>query len=62
MALTDLNFQAGEGQDFILELPDASYTGELNDILTQSNEGQYILSEIPEVVGGQGNNIFISVD
>lgn len=58
MALTDINFQEGEGQDFITELPNAVYTGELNDALVEHGGSQYLLSEIPGVEGG-GGNIFI---
>ena len=57
MALTDINFQEGEGQDFILELP----TGTLHsptDILIESSGGQFLLLETPIVTGG-GSSIFI---
>lgn len=57
MALTDINFQEGEGQDFVVELP----TGTLNsptDILTESEGGQFMLLETPEITSG-GGSIFI---
>jgi len=60
MALTDVNFQEGEGQDFILEIPTAVYTGVVSDILVEPNSTQYLLLEMPEIVaGGGGGNIFI---
>ncbi len=58
MALNDVNFQEGEGQDFILELPGVIYSGSVNDILVESGSTQYVLLEIPEITGG-GGNIFI---
>jgi hypothetical protein len=59
MALTDINFQEGEGQDFINEIPLTVYTGSLSDINIESNGSQYIVSEIPEVISSTGGNIFI---
>ena len=60
MALEDINFQEGEGQDFINEIPADVHSGSLSDITTEENGGQFLLSEIPEVVdGGGGGNIFI---
>ncbi|HRH23936.1 MAG TPA: hypothetical protein PK295_04910 [Candidatus Magasanikbacteria bacterium] len=58
MALTDVNFQEGEGQDFILELPSVAYGGTANDILVETNGSQFLLLEAPEITGG-GGNIFI---
>ncbi len=58
MALEDVNFQEGEGQDFILEIPSAVYVGSLNDILTETSSTQFPVLEAPEVTGG-GSNIFI---
>lgn len=61
MALTDINLQEGEGQDFILERP----VGTLNapaDILIEASGESYPANEIPEVVGGGGDNIFIIND
>lgn len=57
MALTDINFQAGEGQDFIIEIPNTTFTGNLADVLAESNSSQFLLLEIPLVTGG--GNIFI---
>lgn len=59
MALTDVNFQEAEGQDFILEIPNNVYSGSLSDFLLEENGGQYLLIETPEVQGGGGGNIFI---
>ncbi|MBP6857851.1 MAG: hypothetical protein KBC11_01525 [Candidatus Pacebacteria bacterium] len=57
MALTDINFQEGEGQDFITEFPFIAYVGSVNDILVEANGTQYLLLEAPEKTGG--GNIFI---
>lgn len=57
MALTDINFSQGEGQDFILEIA----AGSLNapaDILIEPSAASYPVNEIAEEVGG-GSNIFI---
>lgn len=59
MALEDINFQSGEGQDFINEIPSTVYTGSLSDITIESNSAQYPVSEIPEVISTGGGNIFI---
>lgn len=48
MALTDVNFQEGEGQDFILEVPIAVYVGSVTDILVESGGSQYPVNEIPQ--------------
>ncbi len=56
MALTDVNFQEGEGQDYIVELPTASYSGTLSDISTETDSTQYSVLEVPATEGG---NIFI---
>lgn len=58
MASLDILASAGDGQDFILEIPvgNSSYTPD--DILLGSN-GVPLLSEIPVVEGGAGSNIFI---
>lgn len=58
MALTDVNFQEGEGQDFIVEIPSAVYVGVLNDIVVETNGSQFLVSELPQATGG-GGNIFI---
>lgn len=61
MALTDINFQEGEGQDFIVEVPAASYSGVLTDITVEPSGSQYLLVETPQVSGG-GDNIFVISD
>ena len=58
MALTDINFQEGDGQDFILEIPTAVYVGTIDDILVESRDAQRPVVEVPLVTGG-GGNIFI---
>ncbi len=55
MALTDINFQEGEGQDFITEFPSVGYVGAMSDIVVESNGSQYPVLEIP----AGGGNIFI---
>ncbi len=54
MALTDINFQEGEIQDFLLELPTATYSGVLTDILVEPGGNQFLLLEAPEL-----GNVFI---
>ncbi len=56
MALSDVNFQEGEGQDFLLELPTAIYVGSVNDILNEPSSAQLPVMELPESEGG---DIFI---
>lgn len=62
MALTDIDFQEGEGQDFIVELP----VGTLNapvDILIETESAGYPVLEAPEIVDqGGGGNVFIIND
>ena len=58
MALTDVNFQEGEGQDFIVEIPSAVYIGVLEDIVVETSGGQFPVAELPQATGG-GGNIFI---
>lgn len=59
MALLDINFQEGEGQDFILEIPTHVHTGAITDFLIESDGTQFLLLETPLVTGGGGSNIFI---
>ncbi len=59
MALTDINFQEYEGQDFILELPVVVYSGSVSDFLSETDSGQFPDLETPLITGGGGNNIFI---
>ena len=60
MALEDINFQEGEGQDFIVEIPTAVYSGSLSDINIEDSGSQFLLSEIPAT--GGGTNIFVMSD
>lgn len=55
MALSDVQFQEGEKQDFIVELPVASYSGAFTDVLIEPASTQYLLLEAP----ASGGNIFI---
>ena len=55
MALTDVNFQTGEIQDYIVEIPSAGYAGEIDDINIEPSSTQYLVTEIPR----GGGNIFI---
>jgi hypothetical protein len=60
MALTDINFQEGEGQDFTVEIPTASYAGSLTDITIETNGSQFLLLETPLITSSPGGgNIFI---
>jgi hypothetical protein len=47
MALTDILFPEAE-DDFILEIPSASYAGALTDIILPSSSGPFVL-EVPAV-------------
>ena len=55
MALTDVNFQEGEVQDYLVELPTASYVGTIDDIVTESSGSQFLVMETESA----GGNIFI---
>ncbi len=55
MALTDVNFQDGEIQDYIVEIPSEAYAGSVDDITIESSSTQYLVTEIPR----GGGNIFI---
>jgi len=57
MALTDVNFQEGDGMDFVIEVP-AGTLGTPTDILMET-DGTLLLLEAPLVEGGGGGNIFI---
>ncbi len=57
MALTDINFQPAEQQNFIIEIP----TGILNapvDIMFEPSSTQYLVMELTILSAG-GGNIFI---
>jgi hypothetical protein len=59
MALTDINFQEGEGQDFMIEIPAIVYSGAVNDVLVEADGSQNLILETPQITGGSENNIFI---
>ncbi len=59
MALDDINFQEGEGQDFIVEIPLGLLNAPL-DILAETDGNLFVL-ETPEVTGG-GDEIFIMME
>ena len=57
MAINDIVASSGDGQDFILEIPNgnASYTP--SDIVIEK-DGSLLCTEVPLATGG-GGNIFI---
>lgn len=56
MALTDVNFSEGEGQDFLVEIPAAVHNGSVADVVYPS-DAQYLVNEIPAQEGG--GDVFI---
>lgn len=60
MALTDIDFSEGEGQDFIVEIP-AGTLGTPADLLVEAGSDGFLLLETPEATGG-GDEIFILSD
>ncbi len=60
MALTDIDFNEGEGQDFIVELATGTL-GTPGDILVEAGSDAYLLLETPAGQGG-GDEIFIIND
>ncbi len=58
MALTDINFNEGEGQDFIVELA-LGGLGTPDDILVEAGASQFPVNEIE---GQTGGDIFILND
>ncbi len=54
MALTDINFTDGEGQDFLVELS-TGILHAISDILVESQGSQFLLLERPQT----GSSIFI---
>lgn len=57
MAYTDINFQEGEGQDFVLNLPVVVHSGVLFDELTESSSSQF--PDLETTLVASGGNIFI---
>lgn len=60
MALSDIDFSEGEGQDFIVELP-AGILNTPSDILVETDSDRFPVLETPLVTGG-GDEIFIMND
>lgn len=61
MALTDINFQQGEGQDFILErTPGTQYAPV--DIMIEPSGSQYLVVETPLITGGGGGGVYVFLD
>lgn len=59
MALIDIVAQEGDGQGFILEIPEGNTSYTPNDILIEP-DGNIQCSEIPEIIANEGGgNIFI---
>jgi hypothetical protein len=58
MAATDIHFQEGEGQCFIVEFPAVVHVGVLADVVFEADGRQFPVLEVPEVEAG-GGNIFI---
>jgi hypothetical protein len=60
MALTDIHFQEGDPQEFLLEIP-LGILGMPTDIVVEGGSTRYLLLEAPLIVnsGGGGGNIFI---
>lgn len=60
MALTDINFQEGDGMDLVIEIP-VGTSNPAEDIIIEGDGSQYLLLETPLIVdqGGGGGNIFI---
>lgn len=52
MALDDINFQEGEGQDYLVEVPAGTLNAPLDALVGQ--DGQALLAEIPAL-----GNVFI---
>lgn len=58
MAINDIVGQSGDNQDFVVEIPAGNAGYVPSDILVE-DDGALLCSEIPEVIGGGGGNIFI---
>lgn len=62
MALTDIDFNEYDGQDFILERPAGTLNAPI-DILIETGSAGFLLLETPLVTGGGGGDeIFILND
>jgi hypothetical protein len=60
MALTDVNFNEGEGRDFILEMARGN-GGVITDVVVEPSGSQFPVEELTADVGG-GGDIFIIND
>lgn len=58
MAVNDILAQSGDSQDFVMEIPAGNGSNTPSDILIESDDA-LLVSEVPEVTGGGGGNIFI---
>lgn len=62
MALTDINFQEGEGQDFIVERTPATQYAPA-DIVSEADGSQYLVLETPLITGGgSGGGVYVFLD
>ncbi len=61
MALEDILAQAGDGQDFIVELPVGNSAYRPADILVET-DGSLLCVETPLITPGGGGNIFVICD
>lgn len=62
MALTDIDFNEGEGGDFIMERPVGTLNAPL-DIVTETSGSQFLVLETPLIASGNGDgDIFIMND
>jgi len=61
MALTDINFSEGEGQDFTVEVPLGLLNAPL-DIVVESESTGYPVLETPLITSGGDGDIFIIND
>jgi len=61
MALSDIVAQAGDGQDFILEMPAGNSSYVASDILSEPGATAMCV-EVPAIVAGTGGGIFVIVD
>ncbi len=62
MALTDINFNEGEGQDFIVERPTGTLGTPVDILLTANADDYPVLETEPVGGGGGGDEIFIIND
>lgn len=51
MALDDVNFAAGDGQNFLVEFPTATYDGVIEDVMVETDGSSQLIMELPEAAG-----------